>query len=349
MSYNNINSIDANALKGLANLDFFQVVYNPITCIPPGLFSYSPKITQIDLRNNLIVEIDPMVFVNLPIVSYITFVNNSISFIPNFNFTNSGFSNAGVTVHFEFNLITVVDPSFLTGFFTNRAPYWGGVGLVNGVADPHGCIPTGYELVDINNWRNANNSFGTCFNNWNLSMRDLVSCGRPVTSPPPTTTTSSVAVTLAPSSCRSSTICRYYLDEVNRYTCVIDHVEGLVTSISGIHTSPFTDANVERVFLTNSFLSKVPNVLFSKFINLNFLSITNCSLGILNDKTFDECGNLVHLDASYNGITNVAPTAFIKCTKLQILDLTGNRIGYIDAKMYTYTPSLKVVKIAKLP
>lgn len=354
MAHNNINSIDANALKGLANLDVFQVVFTNIACIPPGLFSYSPKITQIDLRNNLIVEIDPMAFINLPVVSFITFTNNSISYIPKLNFTNSGFSNSGLQVHFESNLITIVDPAFFTGFFTNRAPYWGSVGLINGVADPHGCVPGGYELVDINNWNNANNSFGTCYNNWNLAMRDtVVSCALPVstTSAPTTTTTttSSLALTLAPNSCGSHAICRYYLDEINRYTCVIDHVGGYATSISGIHNSPYTDANVERVFFTNSILTKVPNVLFSKFLNLNFLSISNCSLGVLNDKTFDECGNLVYLDASYNGITNVAPTALINCTKLQTLDLTGNRIGYINAKIYTYTPSLKVVKIAKIP
>ncbi|KAG5674317.1 hypothetical protein PVAND_004294 [Polypedilum vanderplanki] len=222
-------------------------------------------------------------------------------------------------------------------------------------------------------------NFTTCYNNWNPAMANvIVPCAVTTTSSTTAVTTTSTSTSTsstststsststsisstssfitAPSdiiqpgttakfgSCASDKICRYYLDYMDRYTCVIEGVDGVLTSIFGTHISTlFTDANVTRVYFKNSFLSRIPSVLFTKFPNLDFVSIANCSLGMITDATIPSCGNLAYLDARYNGIFHVSSSAFKNCKNLQTIDFTGNPIDALEMSIFSLDPSLKKV------
>jgi Leucine-rich repeat (LRR) protein len=149
--------------------------------------------------------------------------------------------------------------------------------------------------------------------------------------------------------CDSERTCNFYLDEQNRYTCSIDNIQSALTSILGTHLLPLNDLNVTRVYVTRSTLRRIPNIFFERFPNLKFLSIKNCSLGVINDQTLNKCGDLVYLEASYNEIYYVGPQSFRNCTNLKTVDLSGNFIEFVDAKMYFYTPTLDAVILAHKP
>lgn len=95
-------------------------------------------------------------------------------------------------------------------------------------------------------------------------------------------------------------------------------------------------------------LDRIPKVLFEKFPNLNFLYVRNCSLNVINERTFNECGNLEFLDASYNEITHIVETSLRNCTKLKTIDVTGNPIDYLSTKLYDYDPSLKKIHLNRM-
>ena len=76
---------------------------------------------------------------------------------------------------------------------------------------------------------------------------------------------------------------------------------------------------------------------------MEFLYIRDCSLGIINDQTFNECGNLRTLDASYNNIIHISETALRNCTKLEKIDMTGNPVDYVSNDLYILDPSLKEI------
>lgn len=130
--------------------------------------------------------------------------------------------------------------------------------------------------------------------------------------------------------CKTDKACRYYLDYQKRYTCVIENVDSVITSLGGEHLDElYDDKSVSRVYVTQSSLFKIPNVIFEKFHNLKFLSVANASIGIVTDNTFQLCNNLTFLDLSHNNIIHVTKKAFKKCSKLKTVDLTGNPVDYL--------------------
>jgi Leucine-rich repeat (LRR) protein len=129
-------------------------------------------------------------------------------------------------------------------------------------------------------------------------------------------------------------VCRYYLDWHGRYTCVLKDVQLTLASITGTHLEGYENFNVTRVYFVQSELVVVPGILFDTFENLNFLSIQNCGLSVINDKTFNKCGNLANLDASNNEIIHVNDHSLRNCTNLKTIDLTGNPVDYIDSKLF---------------
>lgn len=167
----------------------------------------------------------------------------------------------------------------------------------------------------------------------------------PFTTAAPETTTMMPSLPL-PGTCTSDKICRYILDANDQYTCILDDVNAVLTSISGNHISPaFTDASVTRIYFKNSVLPNIPCIIFEKFPNLTFLSIANSSLSLVNDQGLSCCGNVVHLDARYNNIVHVSEDALKNCTKLQTLDLTGNPLEYISGQLYLNNPDLRRIII----
>ncbi|KAG5676411.1 hypothetical protein PVAND_006249 [Polypedilum vanderplanki] len=368
VAFNNgqISSLDPNALKGLVSLKRLSFQTNKIKCIPAEFFSYTPLLETVQMNENLISAIDSLTFKNLPNLYYVDFTNNKISYLSNLDWTGTGTNqsnpNRFMTTHFTFNLnpLVAIHPQYLSTLFeVTRVMYQTQFTFPVSDSNLTTCFTTDTKEINSYNWDTLKVSLQPCFNNWSTSMASSIPCISPFgsTSSPPTQSTSSsstqstsssstLSSTKAPSfnSCASNRICRYYLDYMDRYTCVIDNVDGVLTSISGTHISSLlTDANVTRVYFKNSFLSRIPSVLFSKFPNLEFLSVANCSLGMITNATIPSCGNLAYLDARYNDIFHVSSGAFRNCKNLQIIDFTGNPIDVLDTNIFIVDPSLKKV------
>lgn len=175
----NFVSLHVDAFKGLLNLVFLRFNYNKIDCLPPGLFGYSPKIQAIDFQWNEIVALDPNTFINLPSLSYITLWSNKITFVPNLNLTNSGYSGT-VSLNFDFNPIIAINPSFITQVFEERTRGTITLSFYNPSTTSTPCVPQNVyqqHLLNFNNWRDLNSSYVTCYNNWTPAMQnDAVSC-----------------------------------------------------------------------------------------------------------------------------------------------------------------------------
>jgi Leucine-rich repeat (LRR) protein len=116
-----------------------------------------------------------------------------------------------------------------------------------------------------------------------------------------------------------------------------------------IEGQTFTDADVKAVYIKQSVLSRVPGVIFTKFPNVELLSIPSTQMTIINDDTFESCDNLKRLDVSLNFISEVTKTSLQKCQKLETINLSGNPIEDFDTDLFKLDPQLKhVVLIQKL-
>jgi len=142
-------------------------------------------------------------------------------------------------------------------------------------------------------------------------------------------------------SCPTYKSCRYFLDQEKRYTCVLEDVDHVISAIGGNHSAGFNDSSVTRIYFINSKLSKVPDIIFTQFVNVNYLSVTGTQMTILNDNTFKTCSaKLKTLDARDNLISRVIKTALQKCTELESLDLHGNPVEDLDMDIFQYNPKL---------
>lgn len=352
---NKISTIDEDALKGLVNLDFISLGYNQLECLPPYLFQYNKKLESIFLNHNKIKTLHPALFRSLPMIFQINLQNNQVGYLPDLEFDFANWVKLILNFYLYENPIMAINPQFLTHWFNNPHIANKRISMSFTPDSPSSvttCVtpnnPPSYNQMDMYllnqwQWQQQDTIYSTqtpCYSNFSPQMADnsLVTCA----------TRSVTSSTTTQSSCPSSKTCRYFLDAFKRYTCVLEGVDGVLTSITGTHEQGQSDATVERVFFINSQLRKVPSILFQKFPNFNYLYIRNCGLGIIDDQTFTECGNLQYLDASYNEIIHVRDTSLRNCTKLQRIDLTGNTIDYLSTEVYRYEPNLKVIHLNRI-
>lgn len=324
---NKIQTIHVDAFKGLAVLQLLYLTKNSITCIPPELFSNTPIIKNIDFSINQITAIDRKTFTNLTSLYYISLESTQLKYLPNFDLTNTGYSAPGFNMAIGIETLDAIHPNLIPSLFTRLNT------TIIAFQHPEtsvnfGCISQQRTVITIDNWSNLNNTLDACYANWTTALENTpVSCATEII----TTTTTTTTTTIAPPgySPAPQPVCRYYLDYMNRYTCVLDNVTGGFTFIGGVHVDArFTDLNVTRIYIINSFLITIPAALFTQYPNLSFLSIANCSISVITDTTISQCGNLVFLDASFNKIVHISENAFSSCTKLEAIDLSGNPFEY---------------------
>lgn len=338
-----IETIDADAFRGLNNLNMINLRNNKISCIPATLFQPAPFVGSIDLDMNMITGLDSTIIKGLKGLNYFNLFNNQIQNLPQFDLTDTGIFH-GVTLGFHNNPINAVNPNILA-FFASRP-----TNITDSIFISAPCIQdkSFQGSIETSSYTTAGTFLQTCYNNWQPSMATPPSCAQTTTLAP-----SSLATTKAPATsetCPSDKICRFYLDQYNRYTCILDGVDSLLTSVGGTHLITFDDLAVRRVVFTNSFLSRIPPILFQKFPNLEYLTASNSSLSSINAKTFGTtCGNLKFFDASYNEITSVDGTSFKSCTKIEVIDLTGNQFSSIDGQLFVNNPTLKSIYINRPP
>jgi Leucine-rich repeat (LRR) protein len=323
-------TIDVDALRGLVKLSSIYILSNKISCLPVGLFQHTPKIGKLRFMNNTITAIDSNFFANVPSLRNIDFKLNLITYLPVFNLT--GTTQISL-IDFQSNPINALGPNFCSIFGTSALTI-----NINNIS----CIPSSSQisLVASSVCQNYALELKNCESNWVPAMSAPVPCAvqslttLAPTTPPPT-----------PGSCPSDKVCRYFLDQYNRYTCILDGVDSVLTSISGNHLITFSEADVRRVVFTNSILSRIPKILSQMFPNLEHLTVSNCSITAINTNTFTACGNLKYFDASDNLITIVDGASFKSCAALEVIDLTGNKLAIIDRQLFDNNPTLKTVYI----
>ncbi|XP_070504369.1 uncharacterized protein [Chironomus tepperi] len=268
MANNNILSFDVNAFQGLTGVRDLDLTYNNITCIPADLFQPLISVVTIHLEYNKITAIDSSTFRNLPKLMHANLKFNLLSYLPTLD-VNGSSTQYPFTHCFENNPIYAVSPDFIST-------------IVKRNFGPSDCFMMGGDLcsttsklypIQTFDYQTSGLNLVNCYGNWTSSMNAPVTCAaQPTTTLAPTT---AVVTTPSPTpgSCPSDKICRYFLDQYNRYTCVLDGVDSVLTSISGNHLITFADVNVRRVIFTNSFLSRIPPILFQKFTSLEYLTV----------------------------------------------------------------------------
>ena len=340
-NYDQIVAIDEGALSGLKNLKVLDLSYNKISCIPSKLFESSLRIENISFKNNEIKVLDEGLFGKLKALKVINLYGNKIFFIPVMNFDQSAMKNS-LNLILNDNPLYAIEPNFIGKFFAVESSQ----SSINfTMTNNEGiCIPREFEhqVVQQINYKSADDALSACYAHWSNDMSKIKSLC--------TTSESNNANNLKLleqnfNNCKVSAVCRYYIDHLKQYTCVIEHIDSSSSYISGRHISEtFSDNDVISVFISNSVLSTIPFVIFEKFPNLIFLTITNSTMTFIHERTITKCDNLKYLDVSNNNIMHISKYAFEMCPNLQIIDLSKNPIEYFDIQ---YARKLKRIYLNK--
>jgi Leucine-rich repeat (LRR) protein len=333
-------TLDEDALSGLNALTHIDFTFNKITFVPATFLASAPELANAYFGGNKITTIDPMTLSGASKLRNIDFAGNQITYVPALDAIGTAMGSESCSIFFHYNPVMALDAKFAENAFvlnTGNAT----LRFIFTANDPSCsyCIKTCFTqdnaMISSTNWQTVNSTLTPCFSNWIPAMETTLS--RKIT-----TTTPSPLIAL----CASIKYCRYFIDQTDQYSCVLDGVNGALTSITGAHISPvFTDASVTRVYFRNSLLNRIPPVLFSKFPNLEILSVANTSLGNITDSTITQCGNLVQLDARSNGIVTVSSKAFKNCKKLQSVDFTGNPIDKLTTTVFARDTTVKKIVI----
>lgn len=80
-------------------------------------------------------------------------------------------------------------------------------------------------------------------------------------------------------------------------------------------------------------------------MNITELYLSNNSISILRNFTFDKLSKLAVLDVSNNSISTVEQAAFAGLNKLKILHLQNNKIVQLDSSVFVLLKSLVVLNL----
>jgi len=324
LNYNQIVIIDEDALSGLKNLKVLDLSFNKISCIPPKLFENALNIENISFKNNEIKALDKDLFGKLKAIKVINLDENKIAILPIMSFDQSAMKKS-LNLIINDNPLYAMEPKFIESFFAlkdSQSSLNFTMTKIEGI-----CIPNGFEYQVIHqiNFKSADDALSTCYANWSSDMsKTKIVC--------PVSESNDLKLFENDfKSCKVAAVCRYYIDHLKQYTCVIEEIDSTSSYISGNHISQaFADNDVVNVFITNSVLSTIPSVIFEKFPNLAFLAINNSTMTFIHERTITRCENLKYLDISDNNIMHISKYAFKMCLNLQIIDLSKNPIESFD-------------------
>lgn len=310
-----IETVDKDAFKGLAKLEVLTLNRNKFTFLEPATFTHSPLLSQLQVNDGKLLSIHPETFAALSLLRFVGFQINEISSLPALKF---GGIKELQALAFERNKIAEIDPEILNKYPGNRDQFY--ILLNENV-----CASGSYSM------RNQLSELQPCFDAWKQQH--------------PAMTTLS---TKAPcQSCGSHTTCRYFLDHNKVYSCVLENVELVLESIGGEHETiegkTYTDVDVKAVYFIVSTLCRIPAAVFEKFPSIEFLSIPKSQMTIIDENTFEFCGNLKRLDVSNNKITKITESSLMKCQSLETINLSGNPIEDFNTELFKLDPQLKHV------
>lgn len=243
---NGIDTIGEHDFEGLTNLEELYLDMNSITSLDASMFTYTPKLKIFEVGRNNISSLDKNTFSSLSRLESIDLSLNRIQFLPDLVFGNEQVYNG---INLVYNKIEAIDPSFFNQPLAETYPL--SISLV------------GNDCVNMNFNRYPNppteDKLQNCYANWN---------GTPTIK---TTTTRRLLTD-------SHRDCRYFIDQNNMYSCVLENVNINLTSIGGEHQIIqgffFTDANVKAVHIRGSIINNIPRSILEKFPNIETFSVT---------------------------------------------------------------------------
>lgn len=329
MPGNAIKTIDKEAFKGLQNLNYLVLTKNDIEELNVDVFNNLGQLQHLFLDQNKIKIINNDLFYPLRKLQLLSITQNQIEEISAEIFRNNPLLDQ---IFLDDNKIVAIDAKFFDEFPGTREEY---------EYRFHNNNCTNSSVSSKIEGAENFSDFEMCFLAWNKTHhkqheKEEFSTDNDVI---PFTEATTEAFTAQNEFYISD--CRYFLNENRKYTCVLENVDLVLKMIGGSHYGDFGDGNVTQLFFFNSILSKVPPIVFQKFPNLEFLSVANTQMTIINDQTFDDCGKLQKIDASGNNIIKIVETSLKNCKNLKTIDVSGNPIEYVDGEIFYYDPQLK--------
>lgn len=108
--------------------------------------------------------------------------------------------------------------------------------------------------------------------------------------------------------------CRYYQDADYGYACDLTILNPLgfdeFTTINGTHLEGKADADVLAVIIFDGETANIPRIFCRNFVNVEHFDFGIAFINTLNENTFDECPNLLHINLWQNYITAVPENIF---------------------------------------
>lgn len=336
-----IQSIDKDAFKGLVNLEYLTINGNNFTSVDPATFTHTPKMISLVMKNGKLLKIHADTFATLSFLDSLYLSENEIESLPALKF---GGIQSLQSINFEKNKINEIDPEILVSYPGSREHFYY-------LMTDNICVSGSYSMVSqlidwqacVNNWNNNHPTSSTTIVSSSTTIAHSSTTFAPSPSPPPPSSPKPPCA-----SCISHKTCRYFLDHDDVYSCVIEDVQLAMDSITGEHETingkTFTDENVKAVYLKNSILSIVPSEIFKNFPNIEFLSIPNTQMTIIDDNTFPLCGIMLkRLDVSGNQITKITDSSLMKCQALELINLSQNPFEDLNTELFRLDPQLKHV------
>lgn len=333
MSNNGIKIVDVNALKGLDNLNYLVLSKNHIESLNSTTFIHTPNLQFLFLDHNEIIEFHSDLFYSLRKLQILSVTFNHIFQISHEIFRNNPLLDQ---IFIDQNNIIAIEPEFFEEFPGKREYYE--YRFYNNNCTDAAIIASKSSPEQDKSFDEE--KFKICFDGWH----ELQSKETATTDIEKILEMDFEEVTFDISYDHK---CRFFLNEKRKYTCVLENIDLVLSSVSGDHYEDFMDLNVTQLFFTNSTLSKVPKQVFEKFPNLEFLSVANTQMTIINEQTFGDCGKIKKIDASDNQIIKIVESSFKNCKELEVIDVSGNPLNFIDSEIFQYDPQLKHIILKK--
>ena len=137
--------------------------------------------------------------------------------------------------------------------------------------------------------------------------------------------------------------------------CVfVDHVEPYGYTANFIaylraeqHLPGKSDSSVNAARFFRTSMDKIPNGLFERFKNLQYLAVHVSNMIILNRNSMKGAKNLVELQANANFIERLEADTFADSVQMKNIDLSDNEISFVDVNAFRELDKLERLVISR--
>ena len=312
---NRISEIGVGAFSTLSSLNTFYLRNNQITTITADMFGDRINMVYFNVNSNLLTRV-PQLPENAPRIHYVHMADNQISEIAegDFTFSHHNITNIDLTgnrltelrgdpfvVLENLDILTVTNNRIesVDHEFFDKVP-----SLYTFYFDGNMCANARFDNIRSRDQTEViQSTFDRCFYN---------------SFEPETTHT-----------------CTFVQDVNLGYTCEVSDITFQTFrdkfTFTGNHLATELDnSHVTGLRIVNSNFARVPPSIFAIFPNLHFFSLTDSDFSVIEENTFERCGDLRWIDLSRNRVQRLSRHSFHNCVHLTELILDDNRIAEIE-------------------